>query len=432
MKKLSFVLFTTAIIMMAACSSQEFNDESPSSPPSSSICNKIRSYEDALKIAQASISMLNDSKSSTRGEINTRKIDLSNSKKVVKLDTKTRSDLGVNDTLIYVFNFENNEGFVLVSAYENTEALLAIAEQGNYDPDIKSRIGGFELFLNRAKQYVAFASKRYIEKRNCKGLLKDTIIHAYTTIGPYINVKWGQLFPEGEFCPNGVSGCTNTALAQIMTYYQYPLGMGLTYPNADVSYQNFNWTNMKNHNSQNLHDKNSASCNNINAHEAIGRLLRQLGYMNESTYVIVENPDSNYTSTNSYLHVGTTMGNLNYEVGTWQSYNGFTVRGLLDIQRLCFAKGNEHAWVIDGYKKDEITEYIMELIETSPRPLWSIVQQYDLGTFYYNHMNWGWNGDSNGYYAENVFNTSWPTSLDTGENDMIFSTIDVDIISIYL
>ena len=43
-----------------------------------------------------------------------------------------------------------------------------------------------------------------------------------TWIEPKLTVSWGQTWHEGDYCPNGVSGCTNTALAQIMTYFEYP------------------------------------------------------------------------------------------------------------------------------------------------------------------------------------------------------------------
>ena len=433
MKKLSFVLFTTAIIMMAACSSQEFNDESPSSPPSSSISNKIRSYEDALKIAQASISMLNDSKSSTRGEINTRKIDLSNSKKVVKLDNKTRSDLGVNDTLIYVFNFENDEGFVLVSASENTEAILAITEQGNYNPEVRSEIEGFELFMKLAKNFVANASKQKTNRIHTRGLQIDTIVHNYTiNAGPYVTVKWGQIYPEGELCPNNVAGCANTALAQIMSYYEYPYGISLTYSGADQSHQTLNWSDLKSHNTNNQHNYGSSSCNDQNAHKAISRLIRQLGELNQSNY-ITGGGTSTFT-----MNLRVTIFSLGFNAGSYYTYyNGPNVRSQLDDAHIVLFRGENyqgdaHDWIADGYLTDVATEYVMEQVDAGNHPLWIIIDQYGSTTSYYNHFNWGWYGESNGYYLDNVFNTAsyvlFPESVTSNNN----SYYDINHYSVYL
>lgn len=405
MKKLSFVLFTTAIIMMAACSSQEFNDESPSSPPSSNISNKIRSYEDALKIAQGSLSMLDDQRTSTRGESKTRKIDITNSKKVVKLDAKTRSNLGVNDTLIYVFNFENDEGFVLVSASENTEAILAITEQGNYNPEVRSEIEGFEMFIDLAKRYITYTSEKSIEEERMRGLQIDTFVHDYTiTAGPYVTVKWGQDYPEGELCSNSKAGCANTAMAQIMSYYQYPSGITLTYSGADVTYQNLNWSNLNTHNSNNpIHHQYSSSCNDANSHLAISRFLRQIGEVTNSMY------NTNYTSTDP-MNVSSAFSSLGYNVSTYYTYNGQSIRNQLDNAHLIFIWGNNnnsaHGWVLDGYLTDNVTEYIMEPVDVGGHILWVIIDQFGTNTNYYNHFNWGWYGKNNGYFLDNVFNTA--------------------------
>ena len=407
------VFFYLAVaIFIVACSNHESIDSVPMTPIKSSV-NNIRSYEDAMKIAQASISMLNDPKSSTRGESNTRKIDLDNSKKVVKLDAKTRSDLCINDTLIYVFNFQDNEGFILVSASENTEPILAITEQGYYNPEERSEIVGFELFMSMAKNYVATASKQ-ASRSYTRALQKDTIIHSYTVnAGPYVTVKWGQNYPEGEFCSNGLAGCTNTAMAQVMSYYQYPSGISLTYSGADQNYQTLNWTDLKNHNTQNQHHWYSSSCNNQNAHKAIARLHRQLGKLNQSEY------ENGGTSTYAYKSRQTFI-NLGYNISYWyhkdyDGYNSYFVRNQLNNAHLLLFGGTlitenndsiGHRWIADGYLTDVATEYVMELVGSGNHPMWVIVGQYGSATYYYNHFNWGWYGENNGYFLEDVYNTA--------------------------
>ena len=150
---LSFALFITA------CSNQDSYDKEYFQTISNSSGSDIRSYEEALAIAQASIPMLENSSTATRSVGTRRKIDL-NDRKVFKLDaeTKTRANSNINDTLIYVFNFEDNAGFALVSASKNTNGLLAIIEQGYCDPDTPSEIEGFEMFKMMAKDYVINAS----------------------------------------------------------------------------------------------------------------------------------------------------------------------------------------------------------------------------------------------------------------------------------
>lgn len=426
MKTKVFIYLVMAIII-AACSNHEAIDSAPMTPIKSSF-NNIRSYEDAMKIAQASISMLNDPKSSTRGESNTRKIDLDNSKKVVKLDAKTRSDLCINDTLIYVFNFQDNEGFILVSASENTEPILAITEQGYYNPEERSEIVGFELFMSMAKNYVATASKQ-ASRSYTRALQKDTIIHSYTVnAGPYVTVKWGQHHPEGELCSNSLAGCTNTAMAQVMSYYQYPLSIPLTYDGADISYQSLNWTNMKSHNTQNQHYWYSTLCNNQDAHKSISRLLRQLGELDHSSY---ESGGTGTFPSDSRQ----TLTNLGYTISDYYYYNGPFVRGQLNNSHLIMIDGalNDsigHAWIIDGYLTDIATEYVMELIGSGNHPMWVIIDQYGSVTNYYNHFNWGWYGTNNGYFLDNVFNTFY---VMMPESNTIYNNnyYDIGIFSVY-
>lgn len=405
------ILFFAVAIIIAACSNHEAIDSTPMIPIKSTT-NNIRSYEDALKIAQASISMLNDSKSSTRGELNTRKIDLDNSKKVVKLDNKTRSDLGVNDTLIYVFNFENNEGFVLVSAYKNSEALLAITEKGHYVPNVKTPNEGFNLFIDMAKQYIINRGSE-IDTTECEYVNEYIYTHNYT--GPYVNVKWGLTHPEGEFCPNGISGCTITAMAQFMSYYEYPQSIPLTYPDADRSSQTLNWSLMKSHSTQ--HTLQECSPNNVEVHTSIGRLCRQLGYKAGSNY-----SDPNATSTGIYS-AAFCLEYYGYQIGWWTDYSITGIndslsngKPLLISGRLNDGRG--HTWILDGYDEIQYWIYAYEIKADGSRILLFTNGPYS--TMLY-HFNWGWYGQNDGYFNSNVFATDQAIFTDTNNNSISYN-----------
>lgn len=425
------LLLASANFIMAACSDYDSNDINTSTRINTDFSNKIRSYEDALKIAQASISMLNDSKTSTRGVSNTRKIDLDNSKKVVKFDTKTRSDLGVNDTLIYVFNFENNEGFALISASKKTEGLLAITEKGHCDPDTCSEINGFEDFLEYAKEYVAESINKSINNRIIDPTdpileTKDSVVNVSRSfVGPYVNVMWGQIFPEGELCPNYISGCANTAMAQIMSYFCYPTSILMTFVGESGNTQTLNWTNMKAH----ATGHHRFVCSSYDTHISISNLLRQLGEWNHSDY---SNYNSTSTVTETYLC--STFTNLGYTVGNWQNYKGTIARSELNNQHLLFIYGgidnfNYHDWVFDGYQTQIETIYVMN--RTASLGWYFTGEQYTRTT-YFNHFNWGWYGENNGYFNENVYNTALVNWPDTTNNNATYNlSYGVKILSVY-
>ena len=223
-----FVIVVGATFILNACSNHESDmAEEPSSYKI--LSNPIRSYDEALKIAESSISLLNGSATVTRSG-SPRVINVDKSK-VIKKTFKTRSGSTINDTLIYVFNFSDSEGFALVSASLETEGLLAITEQGYFDPDTLSGIFGFDLFVEKAKEYVANSRNNRFPPDSTIVFHKEVIVpNSYDYVGPYVTVKWGQDYAEGTFCSNNLAGCVNTAIAQIMSYYEYPSSIDLTYP----------------------------------------------------------------------------------------------------------------------------------------------------------------------------------------------------------
>ena len=262
------LLMLAAIVMMTACTTNE--DElglSPEQPAKHSL-SEMRSYEEALQIAQNSISLLNSREATRASSI--RKINLADSK-VVMRDAATRSSNGCNDTLMYVFNFEDNKGFAIVSASKSTEGLLAVTEKGYYDPEEGSNVESFNFFMEKARDYVAKAPKLRFPPDIPLPESRDSFAYENTTQGPFLTVEWGELYPEGELCPNGLSGCANTAMAQLMSYYGLPTGIDINYPGADVSYQALDWTQMKAHQTGHA----VGFCPTTTTHQAISRLLRQ-------------------------------------------------------------------------------------------------------------------------------------------------------------
>lgn len=404
MKKIAIII---GVLILISCSN---NDDFVASPQLSNSThdNEIRSYKEALQVAESAIDMLNGS-NVTRSS-SERRIDMNESKIYLKTeDTRSSSNLA-NDTLMYVFNYADNEGFAIVAAPKSKEALIAVTEKGHYTPGEPSGIEGFDMFMQLAEEYIV----------NNHGNTKDggepidtllnlsTTMYDYLYVGPYVSVRWGQTYPEGEFCPNGISGCTNTAMSQIMSYFEYPSSITLTYPERDQDTQVLNWANMKQHPTG--HSQSYIFCMDLNAHKAIGRIHRQLGYMNQSIY----NPSTTATYTMTY--VPSTFSSLGYTVGTFQGYNSIYVHSELDNGHIFIIKGSTmdnigHAWVLDGYHK--ITEITTFYKYSNGH---QIIDYTTTVFYYYNHMNWGWYGNCNGYFSENVYNTANAYQYDTNNN----------------
>lgn len=138
------ILFLGFISLLVACGSEDVVDARHTTTDEPKLFSgNTRSYNEAFEIAQKSIAMVETS-NVTRSSVQ-RRIDPDNSF-VFSSKGMTRLANEASDTLLYVFNFENEEGFALVSASRNTEGLLAITESGSYRPDVPSEIEGLNMY----------------------------------------------------------------------------------------------------------------------------------------------------------------------------------------------------------------------------------------------------------------------------------------------
>ena len=380
-------LFLGLTLLLTACADQEDIKGSAELIPLKAD-KSIRSFDEALQIAQSSITLLGES-AKTRSQTS-REINL-NATKVYKLDKAARTRSDINDTLMYVFNFEDNQGFAIISASKDTEGLLALTEKGNYDPNTLSSVEGFNQFIDMAKNYI----QRKAPYRSPAHQIRDSVVILESShVSPMLTVKWGQDNPEGEFCPNGIAGCMNTACAQVLSYYEHPNSISLTYDGADISNQSLNWTQIKSH--QTGHSL--SSCQTPDTHQAIGRLVRQLGEMNGSNY---SSPTG--TGTLNPNSPKNTMINLGYQATVWYPYSFSNAKNALYNQQLLFVKSGSHIWVFDGYIYQERKIYHLSKLGVNSDE-WFIVS---IDTEYTQlcHYNWGWYGDCDGYFSANVFDT---------------------------
>lgn len=420
MKKF-FILF--AATLLVACSNQDSIESNPTLSSNveakSATKSNIRSYEDALKIAQYSISMIEGSKASTRGMSLGRKIDLNDSK-VFKLDSKTRSASGINDTLIYVFNFENNEGFALISASKRTLPILAITEKGHCDPTVRSDKKGFNMFTDMAEKYVADSYLRDEIDTTEATYHLEYVFTNENYVGPYIPVTWGQGCPYGEYFSNLNCGCATTAIAQMMAYHQHPSSMTIEFGNEYGQTRYFNWSSMITHTGR--HTYANCSTSQQEAHKSISILCKNIG-INIGCYPLGIGTGAVGAYIRPYIldYFSTTDSN------SWIYYNQYAdIISDLDNGLPMFIDGrvssspgcDEHMWILDGYLEAMCTTNLYEIhnnqtsliLTTGPTPV----------TLY--HFNWGWDGDFNGYFDGGVFNYISSKLYDTytiiDENDI--------------
>lgn len=364
-----------------------------------------RSYTEALAIAQKSIPMLEKGTGQTRGIPIHRTINQKDGIVTICSDTRiTRSGNRQTDTLLYVFNFNNDEGFAVVSASRKTEGLIAITENGNYKEGDSIDNPGFSFYMKQAKTYVETAMRAEASTRGTTikywKVTNDTI--NYIEIPKKIQVSWGQGGIAGQFCPNYIAGCGPTAAVQIMSYYQHPTYFQYTYPNCDITNQLVSWNLINQHTSVYSHP--SPLCSTYpDLDTTIGRIFRQVGHAAGATY----HSDGSGTSTtvNNILNV---LRNFGYQVSDLQNYSTNTnLISELQNNRLVFMSGynsenSGHGWVVDGGSHLEARNIAMV---SEDGINWEIYWDRII-TVTYNHINWGWDGLCNGLFLDIVFNAN--------------------------
>lgn len=386
--KQSILVIALLAVLFVACS----EEQQPISPtPETQTQSKIRTPEEAAKVAQALID--------AKFGVQTRSSQVEIQDVEVVGNQASRSN---SDTLIYAVNFSDNQGFALVSAsYEGVD-LLGYTDSGTFDESEINEESGFSYFMDAAKDYVldnlSIGDVPTKPGRDPSTYIK--IIHHVA--GPHLEVEWGQKYPEGLYCMNGISGCVQTACAQIMSYIKEPASIVLTYPNRDKDTETLDWDVILQHKTSSM---TYCYCEGgREVHLTIARLCRELGYRNNAVYY----EDSTGATidaahqTMSALYPGRVSSIKPFN----SPYN--SLLGLDDKKSIVYMRGQDstyggHAWVCDGVEKIGTATYVQ--YEGNPEP----VLKEDAPTYF--HFNWGFCGSYNGWFAAGVFEVENPAKV---------------------
>ena len=362
------------------------------------------SYKDAIQIATEAVAML-EGGATTRSGIK-RRVDPSKIK--YHVTPTTRSGEG-GDTLYYVVNYADNAGFALVSTSRaEGDPLIAVTEQGNFTPGEETGNPGFDMYISLLNDRPSPKPEGPTSPIDTTfqgfGPFYETVVMSESEVEPMLVVRWGQLYPYNKFCdsPTYPAGCVAIALAQIMSYHQYPTSFTRTYDNSNIV-QSLNWAGIKAN-----YDINYCGTNNI---DALAYLIREIGEQVDMKYSSGESKSSITDAISSLTKFG-------YSSNAYiQDYSLNSVQIELDNNRPVYMKGhynNEevgHTWVVDGYYSRH--EKLIEYYETSMGGDRTIISETPMFTNHL-HINWGDHGYGNGYYNAGVFDSSNYVELDEG------------------
>lgn len=399
------LIAAASAMMLWACSSEEPAMKTIAEQESKTI-SCLRTPEEAIAIAKnLAASAANSARSTSK------KVDAS-SLKVIGANT-SRSNA---DTLIYAIDYADNAGFVLISAEKTTTPVLAFIDEGNYSDAASVGNEGYNYFVESAKSFVSDSRVEIAPGRDdlIMARYKDTI-YTHEVNKPLLEVNWNQNWPENMFCPNKIAGCVPVAVAQIMSYLKPNIDINLSFSERPYDHLTIDWTELNKHVnslpiknpgetviSSHLTDCNSTEDN----HTKLAALIRQIGHEAKATY--------NEYSTGAYPDYAVDILNKYTKTkGVYAAPSGF--HGNLGANSIGIifgytSSGSGHAWVADGsalFATSYITYY-------GYNPITKEYESKDVKSesSTYIHYNWGWGGSCNGYFLENVFDTTKGSTFD--------------------
>ena len=116
----------------------------------------------------------------------------------------------------YVFNIDNDNGYVIASGDDRAFAILGYSNKGHLDTD--SMPDGMKWMLDFYAKQIAASPEKSTNNR-----IKSAA--SYPAIEPMLTTEWNQRYPYNANCPliNGercVTGCVATAIAQVLYYHR--------------------------------------------------------------------------------------------------------------------------------------------------------------------------------------------------------------------
>ena len=282
----------------------------------------------------------------------------------------------------YVFNAQQGHGFVIVSGDDRTQQpVLGYSDKGYFDPD--NVPVNMQDLLDTYAEEIAMLDQGLITSEPATIPTKASDI-----VRPLLKSQWGQDAPFYFQCPKVgtnycVTGCTATAMAQIMYYHKWPNTTSQAIPAYTTKTNNislsqlatttFNWSAMKDY------YESSETSTTSTANAAVARLMRYCGQAVEMDYGTNESTGHDGSEVFvDYFRYSTKARELyrcDYPYTQWENYILTELKASRPVMYTGFKHKGGHCFVCDGYD----------------------------GNGYY-HFNFGWYGSKDGYFLLTAVN----------------------------
>ncbi|MDE6560541.1 MAG: C10 family peptidase [Muribaculaceae bacterium] len=269
----------------------------------------------------------------------------------------------------YIFNCGENDGFVIISGDDRAPKVLGYSDKGSFDRE-NLPLQMKDLMEQWAKQMgeLPKTASQHVSWRNKSKTRSGEVILMKTA-------EWGQFAPFNDLCPEidgqkSPAGCVATALAIVMKYHNWPdytrggIQMDFYYPDLSFNFDNYNinWSALD-------------DPTHTNFDEEVSKLVYSVGVAAPMIYGETESSAEVWPLGHKLIELYAYakgcqfIERKSYNDEIW---NSILRQQLEEVGPVVYSGNgtNGHCFVIDGFDAD--------------------------GRY---HVNWGWNGDYNGYYS---------------------------------
>ena len=317
-----------------------------------------------------------------------------------------------NEAYYYVFSAGHDLGYTIVSGDDRLPEIVGYTESGNYDADKLPE--NLASFMQAYQDFADNATDGQIEEiKEWKAQMR------HEPVAPLMEEKWNQRAPYNNMCPEykyswtesnrAVTGCTATAISQILHHYGCPDALKedipeytskITingYPNeitmpAITAGEQYDWQNMPNvyKGTETQEQK-----------DAVAKLMLHVGCAVKTTYGPSSTASASAETFTKYFGMDKELVRQlfrkDYNISQWDKMLYDELVAGRPVYYDGQSTGGGHAFVVHGYNE---------------------------GLYY---VNWGWGGQSDGYFDITILNpynthdagASWSDDGYSMKNSMI-------------
>jgi hypothetical protein len=316
------------------------------------------------------------------------------------------SNKSTGQALYYVYA-QADEGFVIVSADDTFSPVIAVSDNGKFDPSNHSP--AYLYWMGLVEKAIR---KAIAENYRSEELIGDWAAYesenslptkAAASVSALITTQWDQNAPYNQNCPNdgsykSATGCVATAMAQVMKYHNWPTtGTGnssayvtptrnINVPAVYFSQTTYDWSNMP---------SKCTTSSSTSAKNAVGTLMYHCGVSVKMDYGRNESSASTLDVSKALVNYFDYDASLqvyfrdNYSDENWKNILKEEFTAQRPVMYRGISPDGGHSFICDGYN-----------------------------TYDQFHFNFGWGGFDDGYFVIN--------GIDFNEGNYILGNIKKD------